>query len=519
MKKMLKISLFIIIFLLNVNVFAIPDSSILEPITEPGEETKEDLKDDINSGENKTKDENNDNKDETPISKSNDAAIKNVCINEQKVVCSDNVCEFLIEDNSVENVTITYEANHEKAKLSKDKIKEEVKEGENLFKLTVTAEDGTEKEYTFKIIKKLQSTDSSLKKLIINGSEITLKDKTLKYQTTVSHAASKIVIEAIANDSKAVVKDFKNGEKSYDFYEEEKEIKIVVESEAGDITTFVVNVIRREEEDATLSKLSISNISFDFERGVFDYEVTVLRNIESLEIEYETTDKDATVKVDNPKKLDFGENIVKLEVTNDGNIKTYTIKVTKLDEEDKGLANLKSLKIEGYELDFKEDKYEYNLTIGDVNFLSIKATPKLEDSDVEITGNLDLVDGSIIKIKVTYDEDTTNIYKINIKKDVVLKEEVNSFKTIIIIVATVLILAMIVVFIILIIKIVKNKNNKNVKNNKNDNNEPKEEVITKINENINKDINNKEEKKQEKEITKNQDIISISNDEEIEDII
>lgn len=123
--------------------------------------------------------------------------------------------------------------------------------------------------------------------------------------------------------------------------------------------------------------MTIEDVDLNFESEIFDYEVTVLRNVTSLEIDAVPTDSEASVTIDNPENLEIGENTVTIEVDNDGNIKTYTIKVTKLDEEDITLANLKSLTIEGYTIDFKEDVYEYNLKIGDVNFLVIDAIPKV----------------------------------------------------------------------------------------------------------------------------------------------
>ena len=164
----------------------------------------------------------------------------------------------------------------------------------------------------------------------------------------------------------------------------------------------------------------------DFSSDIFDYELKVLKNVTKLEIDAKANNSKASVKVTNPV-LQIGENTIKIEVTNDGNTSTYTINVTKLDEDDKTLANLKTLEIEGYNLDFKPDKYEYDLHILDENHLVIKADPKTDDADVEITGNLDLIDGSIIKIKVTYDEDYYNVYKINIIKDgtVIVKKPVS----------------------------------------------------------------------------------------------
>ena len=67
------------------------------------------------------------------------------------------------------------------------------------------------------------------------------------------------------------------------------------------------------------------------------------------------------------------------------------------------------------------------MKIENENHLGIKAIAKMLDADVEITGNLDLEDGSIIKVKVTYDGEFSNVYKINISKEggTVLKNKVS----------------------------------------------------------------------------------------------
>ena len=221
---------------------------------------------------------------------------------------------------------------------------------------------------------------------------------------------------------------------------------------------------------------------------MFDYEITVLKNIDNLEIETVTTDSDANVSIDGADKLEFGENTVTITVENDENIKTYTIKVKRLESEDNSLANLKSLEIEKYSLDFQEDKYEYDLKIGDDNYLVIKALPKIDTGKVEVTGNLDLVNGSIIKIKVYYDDETFNIYKINIIKEENVQKDNKINKIVIIIVITLILIAIIVLIIIQI----KNKKNNSSKGNKS--------------------------KKEDMEVKK-ETLISISDDEEIEDII
>lgn len=441
MKKLVKICLFLMIFSFNINVLA-------ENVQE--EETT------VETGA------------------SSDATLTDVYINEQKVVCSNYVCELIIKDNDVANVVITYKTNDEKASVSKEKIEETLKNGENTYTVTVTAEDGTEQIYTFKVTKKVLSTDSSLKKLLINGEEITLSKGTTKYQTTVSYATNKLDVEVEPTDSNASLVDSNTNKISYDFFEDEKELRIKVQAEAGDITTYVINVSRRDEADATLKSLTIDEVDLNFESEIFDYEVTVLRNVSSLEIEAIPTDNEATVKIDNPKNLEIGENTVKIEVDNDGNIKTYTIKVTKLDEEDITLANLKSLTIEGYTINFQEDVYEYNLEIGDVNFLVIDAIPKVDTAKVEITGNLDLVDGSIIKIKVSYDDEISNVYRLNISKNLSVNESNTTLKIVIIVVVVLIVIAVVVLLIIQ--KKKKNKPNNKKNDNKKDIKENDEEV-------------------------------------------
>ena len=494
MKKLVKIWIFLLIFSFQINVLATNNQEDNNTNTEIKDESSVE-----NNGENKAEDTtDNSNESSDSSKKSSDNTLKNIKINDETIVCKENLCEKIIEDNSIDKIKITYQLNDTKATIEKGKskgIEEELKEGVNEFTVLVTAENGDEKTYIFKITKKLLSTDSTLSKLVINEKEIKLESEKTKYTLDVSFSTKKLEIEAIPNDTNASVDLAKDNKISYDFFDQEKEIKIKVFAEAGEATTYVINVTRREEADATLKKLTIKNASIDFESEVYDYETKVLKSVETLEIEATPNDQEAKVTINKPKSLQIGENTVTIKVVNDGCEKVYTIKVERLDEEDKTLANLKSLEIEGYELDFKEDVYEYDLKIGDVNYLNIEALPKLSDNEVEITGNLDLEDGSIIKIKVYYDDENYNVYKINIIKEIVENE--NDSMLFIIIGIIVLSILLVVIIVVVIIKI---RNNKNKKNNK----KLKEDTILK-----------EEPVKKEKS---SKDIINLV-DEEIEEII
>ncbi len=423
--------------------------------------------------------------------KNNDATLKNVKINGNNVVCSKQVCKYEVSDASVDSVKITYETNNEKASVDPKSIEGNLKSGENSYLATVTAEDGTELKYTFIVNKKALSSDNSLKKLVINNQEITLKNDVLKYTTSVSYAAKKIEIEATPNNKEAKIVDISTNKVistnklTYDFFDDTKEVKVKVKAETGDFKTYTITVTRREEKDANLKSLNITGAKIDFESETYDYEVTVSKSVEKLEVEAVANDTSADVKVDSPT-LAIGENTVTITVSNDGNQKTYTIKVNKLDTLDSNLANLKSLKIKDYELDFKEDKYVYDLEIGDVNYLDIDYEVLTPGSTVEITGNMDLEDGSIVKIRVTYNDELTNVYELHIAK-VIEEENKNNIPKIIIIIAIILILIAIIVLLIFKFRNKKKDIKKSEDNNKLEvdlKEESKEDIASNLNQGL-----------------------------------
>ena len=72
----------------------------------------------------------------------------------------------------------------------------------------------------------------------------------------------------------------------------------------------------------------VGRILFDFNKDVFYYEVTVLSEVNELEINAKTEDSKATVKGNGIYKLEVGNNLIKLDATaENGNVKEYTINV------------------------------------------------------------------------------------------------------------------------------------------------------------------------------------------------
>lgn len=178
-----------------------------------------------------------------------------------------------------------------------------------------------------------------------------------------------------------------------------------------------------KSSDATLSKLIINNakVTPNFNKETTNYYVVVSKDVDKLQLDYITTDKKATVKVEGNTQLKDDEvNIVKVVVTaENGTTKTYTLNVTKSNEESNN--KLKELKIKEKDISsiFDEDKYEYNITIGSsIDKLTIDAIAKNKDSKVEILGNKNLAKGNnVILIKLTDKNGFSNYYRLNVKKE------------------------------------------------------------------------------------------------------
>ena len=115
--------------------------------------------------------------------------------------------------------------------------------------------------------------------------------------------------------------------------------------------------------------------------------------------------------------------------------------------------NLIDIVIENYAIEFDTTVNEYTLTIGDENSLVIN--PILEDnrSTVEVLGNENLKDGSVISVVVTNTDGGTNTYTINIKKEA--HKGKNKYSLIFVIIIGVLIL-------INVIRIIASSNKKKV---------------------------------------------------------
>ena len=194
----------------------------------------------------------------------------------------------------------------------------------------------------------------------------------------------------------------------------------------------------KKSSNAYLSTLGVTPKEYDFSgfsKTKTSYSVTVPSTVDSLKVVAKATDSKATVKVSGNSGFEVGSNnTIKVVVTaEDGKTtKTYTIKVTKLaeDEEkpgnviedDKGLY-LTSLSLEGLEISpkFAKDTYSYTATLSDssVNEVKVNAVANKEKAKIDISGNTNLVEGeNTINLVLTLDGSTEQtVYQIVLTKE------------------------------------------------------------------------------------------------------
>lgn len=200
-----------------------------------------------------------------------------------------------------------------------------------------------------------------------------------------------------------------------------------------------------------------------FDIGTFsmkktEYTLKVLNEVENIEIAT-TQEEGINVEVTGNENLVVGENEIVIKLTDENkNTNEYKIIVTRL-EEGQTLSNihyLKSLVVGGYNINFTKEQLIYTLTIpNDINRLEITAIPEEENSMIEIKGNEELTDGSLITINVIGEDNETTVYTIDIAKEA-------NINYMLIIAASIIILLIVILVILIIIK--SNKKKQNIKN-------------------------------------------------------
>ena len=171
----------------------------------------------------------------------------------------------------------------------------------------------------------------------------------------------------------------------------------------------------KKDSNNKLSKLSIEGLSLPFDPSMVEYELFVGFETGEINIIAESESAKAKITGAGSNKLTVGRNVIRVTVTaENGKTRVYEIIINRDKEETKNANNkLKNLEIVGKKIDFDPDVNEYTI-INSSNSLDLIVTLASEDSTYSIKGNSNLVDGSVVRIKVSDADGNINVYKINI---------------------------------------------------------------------------------------------------------
>lgn len=195
-------------------------------------------------------------------------------------------------------------------------------------------------------------------------------------------------------------------------------------------TTQPTTTIAPKSNNANLKTLVIkgdddSDVSITpvFNPGIYEYSATVSGTVKTVQINATMEDAKSNMVMSNNanEELIAGENNkITITVTaEDGTKKAYVLNIKR--EALTADATLKELTIEeskGFKL--KDDKFTYTVKVSkNVKELTITYVLSDMNSSVEIEGNENLKDGSIVKVIVTAQDGTKKVYTLNISKEVV----------------------------------------------------------------------------------------------------
>ena len=283
---------------------------------------------------------------------------------------SSSKTSYTLKDNSGNSISISAVVTDDKSSVSGTGSRT-LKYGKNTFTVTVTAENGSKRNYTITINKPdPRSKNNNLKSLSIDKGSIAFDKNTTSYLIKVEHDINEVNITAISEDTKATISG--TGKKTLKDYV--NEFKIVVKAENESTKTYIIKVARKDEQgnygklstDNSVKSISITGYDIKFNKDTKKYNVLVDEDVNEIELIVTPNDSKSTVSVENNTELKTGLNKVTVKVTaENGDINEYLFNVYKIGEDKK--EEIKPIEKETTE----EDKLNTWLIVSGVEFVVI----------------------------------------------------------------------------------------------------------------------------------------------------
>ena len=353
------------------------------------------------------------------VKKSSNNKLSEIKLNNQELEYFDeNMTEYDIEvEKDIEKINISATKKDSTSVIGGDLGDKVLDYGINTFHINVISESGETNTYTLNITRiDERSTINTLKSITISDIDMIFLPNITEYDLSVSNKVDKITINSTLSDNKAIYEEG-FGNREVELNEGSNKVLIKILSESGEERVYTFNITRELSGNNTLKSLTVNDTKIDLKENEFIYNVEFENEVEEAIIKAIPSDKKANINIKDKYHLEIGENDINIEiVAPDGSRASYILNITRK----KILSNnskLSNIKIIGYKINFKPDTTMYNLRIKDEEEkLDIYTVPEDEFATVEIEGNKDLADGSIVKIIVKAEDGSYTRYFINIEK-------------------------------------------------------------------------------------------------------
>lgn len=271
------------------------------------------------------------------------------------------------------------------------------------------------------------NSNSKLSSLYLSKGEFKFDSDVKTYSTIVDSSVTSVDVVATVADKKAkFVTNY--GPRKVTLKTGTNIIEVKVEAEDKTTSTYVISVIRSDGNDNNnkLANIELSVGKINFNPEVYTYSFGVASNVNEIDVKavaesplskVEITDILGNTKSDKiSSKLKVGSNKIIINVNSESNKpQQYQLIITREDYESED-NYLSSLKIDGYNINFKRDVYKYELNIKNEKSLNISAVPEKSTATYNIVDNNDLKDNSNIKVIVKDEEGSPREYNILVHK-------------------------------------------------------------------------------------------------------
>ncbi len=309
--------------------------------------------------------------------------------------------------------------------------------GINTILLKIQDKNGKIRTYTI-IVTRKDDRDSSnlLKNITVSEGKIDFDPYKTDYTISVGKNKKTVSINGeLANTKASFVDGY--GPRKVKLTENSTTVALKVQSERGSIRAYTLTFVKNGKEttsskNALLSSLSLSKAYISFDKNTFEYNTTVENEVDAIDIyalaenggdsvtlyRYKNGEKE-TISNTNIL-LETGYNNIKIEVVNEeGKKNIYSLNILR---KENGLnissdTQLSMLSVDGYNINFEPNKYDYEVKIKTEKTLVIAATPQNNTSEVYIRGNDNLTAFSTVRIKVVAENGQAKEYTLDIKKD------------------------------------------------------------------------------------------------------